>query len=137
MTDGLAVYDTIRLLKSPVTAIVTGIAASMGSIILLACDPDRRLMLPSSRVMVHDASWRHNDLAGKKPHEVEEELNQLKATNDRLLSIIAERTGKTVKEVAKVTKSDSYFSAAEAVKFGLATKIIDTDCLSNLMKKGE
>ncbi len=43
--SGLAVYDTIRLLKSPVTAVVTGIAASMGSIILLACDADKRLML--------------------------------------------------------------------------------------------
>ena len=136
VTDGLAVYDTIRLLKSPVTAIITGIAASMGSIILLACEPDRRLMLPSSRIMVHDASWGHRDMMGKKPHEIEEELNQLKAVNDRLVSIIAERTGKTVEEVAKVTKYDSYFNATEAIEFGLATKMIDSDCLSELIKKG-
>ena len=135
VTDGLAVYDCIRLLKSPVTAIVTGIAASMGSIIMLACDKDRRLMLPSSRIMVHDASWSHHDMAGKKPHEIEEELNQLRSINDRLVQIIAERTGKTVEEVAEVTKFDSYFSATEAIEFGLATKIIDSDCLSNLIKR--
>ncbi len=136
VTDGLAVYDVIRLLKSPVTAIVTGIAASMGSIILLACPADRRLMLPSSRIMVHDASWGHHDMVGKKPHEIEEELNQLRSINDRLLSIIAERTGKTLEEVSNVTKSDSYFSATEAIEFGLATKIIDSDCLNSLIKKG-
>ncbi len=136
VTDGLAVYDTIRLLKSPVTAIVTGLAASMGSIILLACDKDRRFMLPSSRIMVHDCSWGHRDFGGRKPYEIEEELNQLKATNERLLSIIAERTGKTVEEVAEVTKYDSYFSASEAIEFGLASKIIDTDSLSTIIKKG-
>ncbi|MCR5511925.1 MAG: ATP-dependent Clp protease proteolytic subunit [Lachnospiraceae bacterium] len=136
VTDGLAVYDVITLLKSPVNAIVTGLAASMGSIILLACSKERRFMLPSSRILVHDCSWGHNDLGGKKPYEVEEELKQLKSTNERLVSIIAERTGKTVKEVAKVTKYDSYFSAQEAIDFGLASKIIDSETLSSLMKKG-
>ncbi len=136
VTDGLAVYDVITLLKSPVNAIVTGLAASMGSIILLACSKERRFMLPSSRIMVHDCSWHHNDLGGKKPYEVEEELKQLKSTNERLVSIIAERTGKTVKEVAKVTKYDSYFSAQEAIEFGLASKIIDPETLGGLMKKG-
>ncbi len=134
--SGLAVYDTIRLLKSPVTAVVTGIAASMGSIILLACDEDKRLMLPSSKVMIHDCSWGRHEMGGKKPFEVEEELNQLKRTNERLVAILAERTGKTTKEIAKVTKSDSYFGAEEAIKFGLASKVIDSMTLSNLMKKG-
>ncbi len=135
--SGLGIYDTIRLLKSPVTAVVTGLAASMGSVILLACDADKRLMLPSSRIMIHDASWNHNEMGGKKPDQVEEELRQLKQTNERLVSIIAERTGKTVKEVAKVTKSDTYFNAEEAIRFGLASGVIDSETLSVLMRKGE
>ena len=135
--SGLGIYDTIRLLKSPVTAVVTGLAASMGSVILLACDADKRLMLPSSRIMIHDASWHHNEMGGKKPDQVEEELRQLKQTNERLVSIIAERTGKTVKEVAKVTKSDTYFNAEEAIRFGLASGVIDSETLSVLMRKGE
>ncbi len=134
--SGLAVYDTIRLMKSPVTAVVTGIAASMGSIILLACDSDKRLMLPSSKVMIHDCSWGKRDLGGKKPFEIEEELNQLKGVNERLVSIIAERTGKTTKEIAKVTQNDAYFTAEEAVKFGLASKVIDERVFSEITRKG-
>ncbi len=134
--SGLAVFDTISLLKSPVYAVVTGIAASMGSIILLACDEDKRLMLPSSRVMLHDCSWGRHEMGGKKPHEVEEELNQLKKTNERLVSIIAKRTGKTVKQVSKITRYDSFFSAEEAIEFGLASKVMDTDELTKLLGKG-
>ena len=134
--SGLAVYDTIRLLKSPVTAVVTAMAASMGSIIFLACDPDKRLMFPHSRIMIHDCSWGRNEMGGKKPYEVEEELGQLKKVNERLVSIIAERTGKSVKEISKVTKYDSYFDAAEAIKFGLAAKTVDSETFGKLMKKG-
>ncbi|MCR5280061.1 MAG: ATP-dependent Clp protease proteolytic subunit [Lachnospiraceae bacterium] len=134
--SGLAVYDTIRLLKSPVTAVVTGIAASMGSIILLACDKDKRFMLPSSRIMIHDCSWGRRDMGGKKPFEVEEELKQLEKTNAKLLSIISKRCGKTMNEVAAVTKNDNYFDAEEAISFGLATAILDDKKFSLITKKG-
>lgn len=130
--SGLAVYDTIRLLKSPVTAVVTGMAASMGSIIMLACDKGRRFMLPSSRIMIHDCSWGSHDMGGKKPFEVEEELNQLRNTNEKLLSIIAERCGKTVEEVAEVTKKDSYYNAEEAIKFGLVTAVLNEKNFSKI-----
>ncbi|MCR5716626.1 MAG: ATP-dependent Clp protease proteolytic subunit [Lachnospiraceae bacterium] len=134
--SGLAVYDTIRLLKSPVYAVVTGIAASMGSIILLACDKEHRLILPSSKVMIHDCSYAHHEVGGRKPHEIEEDLKQLQNINERLISIIAERTGKTVKQIAKVTKSDTYFTAQEAIDFGLISRIIDSEELSTLIQKG-
>ena len=134
--DGLSVYDVIRTMSAPVTAIVTGIAASMGSIILCACDSDKRLMLENSKVMIHDCAWGHNDMGGKKPHEVAEELRQLSKVNERLVSILAERCGKTIEEVSEVTKKDSYFDAEEAIEFGLASKIIDTETLGRLMKEG-
>ncbi len=134
--SGLAVYDTIRLMKSPVSAVVTGIAASMGSIILLACEKENRYMLPSSKIMIHDCSWGSRDFGGYKPHEIEQELDQLKNTNARLLSIIAERCGKTVKQVAKGTMNDSYFDAGEAVKFGLVSKVVDNDSFSAIVQKG-
>ena len=107
----------------------------MGSIIMLACDEDKRLMLPSSKVMIHDCSWGHREMGGMKPFEIEQELRQLEQVNERLVSIIAERTGKTVKQVSNVTMSDSYFNAEEAIEFGLASKVIDSDCLSELMKR--
>ncbi len=137
VSSGLAVYDTIRLMKSPVTAVVTGIAASMGSIIMLACDSDKRFMLPSSRIMIHDCSWGKRDLGGYKPHEVEQELNQLKNVNARLLSIIAQRCGKTVNQVAKVTKNDRYFDAKEAIAFGLVTEVLDEAGFEAISQKGE
>ncbi len=137
VSSGLAVYDTIRLMKSPITAIVTGIAASMGAIIMLACDKNRRLILPSGKVMIHDCSFRKHDIGGKKPYEIEEELNQLKHTNDRLVKIIAECTGKTKKEVTKVTKYDSYFDAKEAVEFGLVADVITQDTVASILRKGE
>ena len=134
--SGLAVYDTIRLIKSPVRAVVTGIAASMGSIILLACEKENRYMLPSSKIMIHDCSWGSRNFGGYKPHEIEQELNQLKNTNSMLLSIIAERCGKTIKQVAKVTMHDSYFDAKEAIDFGLVSAVVDHDNFSKLVEKG-
>lgn len=136
VSSGLAVYDTIRLMKSPVRAIVTGIAASMGSIILLACEKENRWMLPSSKIMIHDCSWGSRDFGGYKPHEIEQELKQLKSTNARLLAIIAERCGKTVKEVAKVTMHDSYFSAEEAIAFGLVSAVVDRESFETIVEKG-
>ncbi len=135
--DGLSVYDTIRIMQSPVTAVVTGIVASMGSIILCACDADKRLILPNSKIMIHDCSWGRKDFGGKKPHEIEEELKQLSKVNEKLVGILAERCGKSVEEVAEVTKNDTYFDAEEAIEFGLASEIIDTEKLGMLMKEGE
>ncbi len=134
--SGLAVYDTIRLMKSPVRAVVTGIAASMGSIILLACEKENRFMLPSSKIMIHDCSWGSRDFGGYKPHEIEQELKQLKNTNSRLLSIIAERCGKSVEQVAKVTMQDRYFDAEEAMEFGLVSSVVDNDIFSTIIQKG-
>ncbi len=136
VSSGLSVYDTIRLMKSPVTAVVMGIAASMGSIILLACDADKRFMLPSSKIMIHDCSWGDRNFRGMKPHEVEEELKQLKGTNERLLSIIAERTGKSVRQVSKVTMHDKYFDADEAIEFGLVSAVLDADKFEIISQKG-
>ena len=135
VVSGLAVYDTIRLMKSPVVAVVTGVAASMGSIILLACEKENRLMLPSSKIMIHDCSWGKRDMGGKKPLEIQEELNQLKSVNERLVAIIAERTGKTVEEISGITQNDAYFSAEEAVEFGLASGIIDAETFTQITEK--
>ena len=136
VSSGLAVYDTIRLMKSPVRAVVTGVAASMGSIILLACEKENRLMLPYSSIMIHDCSWGSRNFGGYKPHEIEQELKQLKKTNERLVSIIAERCGKTLAQVQKVTMRDSYFDAKEAIAFGLASAVVDEDSFNTIAERG-
>ncbi len=121
--DGLAVYDAIRLLESPIRTVCLGTCASMGAILFLA--GEKREMMQHGKIMIHDPAFgRGHDMGGKKPHEIQMELDDLKRCRDSLVEIIAERTGKTVKAICKVTEKDSYYSAEEAVKFGLATGII-------------
>ncbi len=122
--SGLAVYDCIRLISSPVTTICIGDSASMGAILFLA--GEKRQMLPNSRIMIHDPSYGGGNLAGKKPHQIKTTLDSLVECQERLCSIIADRTGKTLEQVYEITKEDSYFNADEAIEFGLATEILTT-----------
>ncbi len=121
--DGLALYDMMLLLKSPVRTVCTGICASMGAILFLA--GRKREMMKHGKIMIHDPAFggRH-DMGGKKPHEIQTELDDLNRCREALAEIIAERTGKSLEEVYKVTADDTYYSAEEAVDFGLATGII-------------
>ena len=120
--SGLAVYDYISMMKAPVKTVCTGTAASMGAILFLA--GKTRLMLPHTRLMIHDPSYSHNDIGGRKPHEIQQELDKLNETREALARIIAEKTGKSIEEIYEVTVSDSFYSAKEAIDFGLATGIM-------------
>lgn len=122
--SGLAVYDYISMMKAPVRTVCIGTAASMGAILFLA--GRKRQMLPHTRLMIHDPSYSHNDIGGRKPHEIQHELDKLNETRAALAEIIAEKTGKTLEEIYEVTANDTYYSAAEAIDFGLATEILDS-----------
>lgn len=120
--SGLAVYDYISIMKAPVRTVCIGTAASMGAILFLA--GKKREMLPHTRIMIHDPSYSQCDFSGRKPHEIQYRLDKLNETKENLAKIIAEKTGKSIEEIYKVTADDTYYSAAEAIEFGLATKII-------------
>ena len=120
--SGLAVYDYISIMKTPVKTVCTGTAASMGAILFLA--GKTRLMLPHTRLMIHDPSYSHNDIGGRKPHEIQRELDLLNEAKNVLVEIIADKTGKRIKDIEKLTANDTFYSAEEAVKFGLATGIL-------------
>ena len=120
--SGLAVYDYISIMKAPVKTVCTGTAASMGAILFLV--GKERLMLPHTRLMIHDPSYSHNDIGGRKPHEIQRELDKLNETREALARIISEKTGKSLEEIYEVTASDSFYSAKEAIEFGLATGIM-------------
>ena len=122
--SGLAVYDYISMMKAPVRTVCIGTAASMGAILFLA--GKKRQMLPHTRLMIHDSSYSHNDIGGRKPHEIQHELDKLNETREALARIIAEKTGKTLDEIYKVTADDTYYNAKEAIDFGLATEILDS-----------
>lgn len=121
--SGLALYDAIRMTRSKVRAVCVGLCASMGAVIYLAAD--RREILPHSRIMIHDPSFGKADFSGQKSKEIEEHLAGLNKMRKTLATIIADRTGKTLEEIYKVTQYDSFYTAEEAVEFGIAHKIIN------------
>ena len=123
VTSGLAVYDYIRLMKSPVRTVCTGRAASMGSLLFLA--GDSREMFEHGEIMIHDPSTA-GDITGMKPHEIQAVTDSLNKTREAIAKIIAERTEKTIDEIYELTKNDTFFTAKEALDFKIATKIITT-----------
>ncbi len=129
--SGMAVYDYIQMMKAPVKTVCIGTAASMGAMIFLA--GDKREMLPHTRLMIHDPAYGGGNMAGKKPHELQQYVEKLKQTQDIIVDIIAHKTGKTKEEIREKTKDDSYFNAEEAIEYGLATGIVGepNDILGN------
>ena len=119
--SGLAVYDYIKVMKSPVKTVCIGDAASMGAIIFLA--GEKREMLPHTRILIHDPSYGHLDVSGKKPHEIQRGVDSLNKVRETLAEIISEKTNKSLDEIYSITAEDNYFTAEEAIDFGLATDI--------------
>ncbi len=120
VVDGLALYDVMQAISCPIRTVCVGMAYSMGAILFVA--GDQRDMLPHSKIMIHDPLITH--LAGSALHvqtESKKLLDVRRATNE----ILAKHTGKTIKQIEAKTCKDSYFTAEEAVKFGLADNIIE------------
>ena len=122
VTAGLAVFDFIRMMKSKVNTVCIGTAASMGAIIFLA--GEERKMLPHTKIMIHDPSYGNASMGGMKPLEIKDRLESLMKSRKLLAEIIAERTGMPLKRVCSKTRRDSFLDANEALKLGIATKII-------------
>ena len=131
--SGLAVYDYMKLIPTPVRTVCIGEAASMGAILFLA--GDERIMFPDSRIMIHDPAFGNGLKAGMKPDEMDEVLAHLKKTRDRAVDIISSVTGRTQEEVREKTRKDSFFSAEEAVDFGLATSIVTKETITEFTSK--
>ncbi len=123
ITAGMAVYDTIKLITSPVTIVVTGMAASMGSILLCAVQKGRRLIFPHARVLIHQPLITGRmvgpasdiNIQAKEMEKLRSELNQILAT----------ASGQSFDKVAKDSDRDFYLNAEEAIAYGLADRIVD------------
>ena len=122
VSSGLALYDVMKAIKCPIRTICTGIAASMGAVLFVS--GDTRQMLQHARVMIHDPLIAGG--VGGSALQLQELSKDLMKTRETVAKIIAEHTGKSLKEVYKKTATDSYFDAEEAIKFGLADCIIDS-----------
>jgi len=119
--SGLAVYDYINIMHSPLKTVCTGTAASMGAILFLS--GKKREMLPHTRIMVHDPSYGNYNISGAKPADISILLDNLKEMQKTLCEIIMKHTGKSRTEILAITRNDTYFNSYEAIQFGLATDL--------------
>ena len=125
VTDGLALHDVIRYLVSTgleVTIVVQGMAYSMGSVVLQAASPGKRLAFPHSWIMIHEpakwAGWQSTTAAAQH-------LDRLKQMQAQIYRIMSERSGKPLRQIIRDTKrTDFYLDAPRALEYGLIDRII-------------
>ena len=133
VTAGLAIYDTMQFIKPDVSTIVMGQAASMGSFLAQAGAAGKRYVLPESRTMIHRVSSGTRGTGGSvyvQEIEMEDNIRHLeesKRLNKRLVELYARHNtaGKTYNELLETMKYDTVLSAAEAVEWGLADRVVE------------
>jgi ATP-dependent Clp protease protease subunit len=122
ITAGLAIYDTMRFLRCDVATYCVGQAASMGAVLFAGGQPEKRFMLPNSRVLLHQPMVSGVMTGVATDLEIEaQEILRLRA---RLYDILAEHTGKDAKQIEKDCDRNLWLEADEAVSYGLADRIL-------------
>ena len=121
VTAGMAIYDTMNFIKCDVSTVCIGMAASMGAFLLSAGAKGKRFALPNSEIMIHQP------LGGAKGQatDIKIQAELILRTRDRLNSILAKNTGKSIDEIARDTERDNYMTAEQALTYGLIDKVID------------
>lgn len=123
VTSGMAIYDTMMLIKSPVHTVCMGLAASMGSILLSAGVKGQRRIFPSGEVMIHQPSI--GGVFQGKSVDIEITARQIQKTKEQGAKILADNCGKTVEQILKDFDRDYWMDATEAVAYGIVDKIED------------
>ena len=123
ITAGMAVYDTMQLISSSITVVVTGMAASMGSILLCGASPGQRLLYPHSRVLIHQPLISGRIWAAAVDINIQaEEMEKLR---EELNGILSKSSGQPLEKIQLDTDRDFYLNAQEAIEYGLADKIVE------------
>lgn len=121
VTAGLAIYDVMQAVNANIRTVCVGTAASMAAVLFAA--GNRREIMKHGEVMIHDPLVS-GGISGSAL-AVQDKSDRLMAKRKVLCGILAQHTGKTLKQIYKVTGKDTYFGAEEAVEFGLADTVID------------
>lgn len=121
---GFALWDQIKMISSPVTTIVTGLAASMGSVLSLAAAPKRRFATPNARFMIHQPLI--GGIVKGQATDLEIQAKEMLKIRGVLIDIYAKATGKDPKKIEKDIDRDTWLSAEEALEYGLIDKIVTT-----------
>jgi ATP-dependent Clp protease protease subunit len=121
VTSGMAIYDTMQYIRSPVSTVCIGMAASMGSFLLMAGEPGHRIALPNARIMVHQPSGGFRGQAS----DIERHAEDIIKTKKRLNELYAKHTGKTVEEIERALDRDNFLTAEESLSFGLIDHVYE------------
>ena len=119
VTSGMAIYDTMQYIRSPVSTVCIGMAASMGSFLLAAGEAGHRIALPNARIMVHQPSGGFRGQAS----DIERHAEDIIKTKKRLNELYAKHTGKTVEEIERALDRDNFLDSEEAKAFGLVDHV--------------
>lgn len=122
VTAGLAIYDTMQYIKSPVVTICVGLAASMGAFLLAAGNKGMRLALPHSRIMIHQPL---GGTGRRQATDIEIEAREIVRIKQKLNEVLALRTGQTIEKIEKDTDRDYFMSPHEAKEYGLIDRVIE------------
>jgi ATP-dependent Clp protease protease subunit len=123
VTAGMVVYDTMQMIKSPVSTICMGLAASMGSILLSGGEKGRRFIYPHGEVMIHQPSLGGHVQGVSADMEIHAE--QILRTKNMGAEILAANTGQTVERIKKDFERDYWMDAQKSIEYGIVDKIID------------
>lgn len=121
VTSGLAIYDTMQYIRSPVSTVCVGQAASMGSLLLAAGEKGQRIALPNARIMVHQPSGGFRGQAS----DIERHAEDIIATKRRLNEIYVRHTGQAYERVEKTLDRDHFMTAEEARTFGIVDRVYE------------
>ncbi|MCY1136952.1 ATP-dependent Clp protease proteolytic subunit [Actinoplanes sp. Pm04-4] len=122
VTAGLAIFDTMRLIPNDVSTLALGLAGSMGQFLLTAGTPGKRFALPHAQVLMHQGSAGFGGTAA----DVEIYANQLERLGQTLLRLTSEHTGQPLETVELDSRRDRWFTAEEALAYGLIDHILDS-----------
>lgn len=124
VTAGMALYDTMKLITSPIKIVVMGMAASMGSILLCAAAKGKRFLFPHARVLIHQPLISGRMIGPAVDIHIQaQEMEKLRA---ELNKILADASGQTLETIERDSDRDFYLNAQEAIKYGLADAVVDS-----------
>ena len=121
VTAGMAIYDTMNYIKSDVSTICIGMAASMGAFLLSGGTKGKRFALPNAEIMIHQPSGGSRGMAS----DMKIVADQILKTKQKLNEILAKNTGKPIDVIERDTDRDNYMTAQEAIEYGLIDSIIE------------
>lgn len=122
ITAGMAIFDTMQLISSPISVIVTGLAASMGSILLCGASKGKRYLYPHARVLIHQPLIMGRIVAPAV--DIHIQAQEMEKLREELNKILAKASGQNLEKISKDTDRDFYLNAEESIHYGLADKIL-------------